>query len=99
MCSPILNQQNCIMWPCQVCSFLAGGGTKNQKHMRGIFDGGVETHIVGDVMIYEAVRDYIKATAPLDRVIDGRLVVTATTPSGGVTQKLGLLVTVVTLLC
>jgi len=79
-------------------SFLAGGGTKNQKHMRGIFDGDIETHIVGDVMIYEAVRDYIKATAPLDRVVDGRLVVTATTPSGGVTQKLGLLVTVVTLL-
>lgn len=65
-------------------SFLAGGGTKNQKQMRGIFDDNILTHDVGEVYIYEAMRDFVKQNTPLEREVDGRLVVTGenTTDTG-----------------
>lgn len=54
-------------------SFLAGGGSrKNQKQMRGIFDQNILEHIPGDRFIYEVVRDYFKATSPVEQHVEGR---------------------------
>merc|ERR1711892_1373208 len=58
-------------------SFLAG--TNFQRQMRGVFDDSILSHTVGDVMIYEALKDYIKANTPLAQAIDGRLIITSTT--------------------
>jgi len=54
-------------------SFLAGGGSKFQKQMRGVFDDHILSHDVGDVMIYQALRTYIQENTPLAQEIDGRL--------------------------
>ena len=54
-------------------SFLAGGGSKFQKQMRGVFDDHILSHDVGDVMIYQALRTYIQDNTPLAQEIDGRL--------------------------
>merc|ERR1712179_693607 len=54
-------------------SFLAGGGTKFQKQMRGVFDDHILTHDVGEVMIYQALRTYIEDNTPLAQEVDGRL--------------------------
>merc|ERR1712013_824494 len=54
-------------------SFLAGGGSKFQKQMRGVFDDHILSHDVGDVMIYQALRTYIQDNTPLAQKIDGRL--------------------------
>jgi len=63
-------------------SFLAGGGEKEQKHVRGFFDENILTHQVGDVLIFEAVRDYIRENQPINQGIEGRFTVTTTSPSG-----------------
>jgi len=57
-------------------SFLAGGGTKKSRQIRGLFDEGILSHEVGTIMTYEALRNYVNATSPLARKVDGRLTVT-----------------------
>ena len=49
-------------------SFLASGGEKEQHHTRGIFDDNIIDHTVGDTIIFEAVRDYIKQNSPINQV-------------------------------
>merc|ERR1712141_532602 len=56
-------------------SFLAGGGEKEQKQIRGIFDDNILTQTVGDVLIFESVRDYIKKNQPINQDIEGRFTV------------------------
>ena len=63
-------------------SFLAGGGTKFQKEMRGVFDDSVLSHTVGEMMIYEALRVYIENNPPLAQEIDGRLWIISSESSG-----------------
>ena len=67
-------------------SFLAG--TNFQRQMRGVFDDSILSHTVGDVMIYEALKDYIKANTPLAQAVDGRLSITNTTSGANVRQGL-----------
>ena len=55
-------------------SFLAGGGArKNQKEMRGIFDGNILSHTPGDRFIYEVVREYFRKNTPISQHVEGRL--------------------------
>ena len=70
-------------------SFLAG--TNFQRQMRGVFDDSILSHTVGDVMIYEALKDYIKANTPLAQAVDGRLIITSTTITSGTNVRQGLL--------
>jgi len=67
--SIVYNQNYTVVLP----SFLAGGGSrKNQKQMRGIFDNNILEHHQGDRFIFEVVRDYFKATSPVEQHIEGR---------------------------
>jgi len=58
-------------------SFLVGVFNKQQGQTRGTFDGSILTHTKGQVMIYEALRDYVEKNSPLEEEIDGRLTVVA----------------------
>ena len=40
--------------------------------MRGIFDNNILEHHQGDRFIFEVVRDYFKATSPVEQHIEGR---------------------------
>ena len=49
-------------------SFLSAGGEKEQQQVLGFFDDNILNHTVGNVMIFEAVRDYIKENQPINQV-------------------------------
>ena len=49
-------------------SFLAGGGEKNQRQTRGIFDDGIIDHTPGDTILFEAARNYIKDKSIIHQV-------------------------------
>jgi len=58
-------------------SFLAAGGEKEQHHLRGIFDDNILSHTVGEVLIFESVRDYIREKQSINQDIEGRFTVQA----------------------
>jgi len=62
-------------------SFLVGVFNKQQGQTRGTFDGSILNHTKGQVMIYEALRDYVEKNSPLEEEIDGRLTVVASNSS------------------
>ena len=63
-------------------SFLAGGGErKNQKEMRGIFDGNILTHVPGDRFIYDVVKEYFQKNSPIEQYLEGRLNIVNQKPS------------------
>ena len=49
-------------------SFLAAGGEKDQKQVRGIFDDNIIEHVVGDTIIFEAAKEFIKKNSPIRQV-------------------------------
>ena len=51
-------------------SFLAAGGEKEQHHLRGIFDDNILSHTVGEVLIFESVRDYIREKQSINQIND-----------------------------
>jgi len=54
-------------------SFLTGRSARFQKQMRGVFEDQIISYQQGDVMIYEALRDYILKNSPLAQEVDGRI--------------------------